>query len=481
MKRVFLFLSILLLLTGCKPSVGHSQTLSPPVLNKSPMEGKWTITKCIFTEENKINKYKYKNMIGKDSIFSMEGVIIANSYIKKPSFSVKKVATDDFLLKKYGISRDKLGVKTDSVQVVDVYDRGELFYQILREKPDVAYVDMNGVFVQISKISDTVSSSDIQNFIRFDEEENAYGEYDVLNLSDNGFILGLSTPFLDKNSGLIKWSYDTYFFRFLEDNVEFLGKRPGLILPRQDGFYQVVSERKEDKGLYRDEIRWSKLKGQTGASDMAEGLLSDPGLLKKIVYLSPDYINIENCDYSRGEKNFYYLYYLNTLKSKAPLGLSDFVEDGEKLFTDTGKLNSPGDKNTTIDEHNLGLLRNNGRWKFVGRINIESEDRFVSKNFDLNAILPKDMVKYEDLFVPMPEIKKSLPEVRDAFTSPNNRFLITLEEGHIKVYNIVEGKISLKPIRVIQIDDSAETVMTEWSIGRYVELWKNQFEGDSHE
>lgn len=479
MKRILLCILALLLLTGCAEDLNRENAVSTPVLKKAPIEGKWTITKCIFTEEDKVNNFKYKNMIGKDSIFSADEVIIANSYLPNPSYKIKRVNTKEFLEKKYNISKEKVGIRTENLHVIDIYDEGELFYEVLREKNDVAYVDMNGVFVQITKISDEVTDEDIESFLNYDNKEENDKKYEVYNLSENGFILGLSTPYLDPETGLMSWSYRSYFFRFLEDHVDVIMERPGLTLPKQDGFYNITVDRVWEENGFYDKVYWTGSKNEeNGEIDDRNGSLSDPGVLKKIVFLSPEYINLENFDVQRGEKRTFSLNYLDPLKSKVPLALSDFVEDGEKIFSDTAKLNLPPDVAGTIDEHNIGLLRENGHWKFVGRVNFENNEQSIHKDFDVNVMIPKDMVKYDDLFVPVADIKQKLPNVIDAFTSPNNRFLITLEEGFIRVYNIEEGKINTKPVKEVKIDKGAQPVMTEWAIGRYVDLWKTHFEGE---
>ncbi|MDO5713436.1 MAG: hypothetical protein Q4Q07_03285 [Tissierellia bacterium] len=477
MFRKSILIFFLIFLVGCGQSLGGESAVSTPKLKKAPVEGKWTITKCIFTEEDKVNNFKYRNMIGKDSIFSSEEVIIANSYLHHPSYRLKRVNTEEFLNKKYNIAKEKIGIRSEYLHVIDIYDQGELFYQILREKSDIAYVDMNGVFVQITKISDEVTKDDIESFLSFGKNKEPEDEFEVYNLSDNGFILGLSSPYIEGDSNLINWSYTTYFFRFLEDEIEVINERPGLILPRQDGFYSLNTRRNLKDGNYQDSVQWVKLQEDNSGS-IQEGILSDSGVLKKINFLSSEYINLENIDIQRGNKQTLSLNYLNPLKSKIPLGLSDFVEEGEKIFGDTARLNLPTDVTGSIDEHNIGLVRERGHWNLIGRVNFEHKDKMIHKDFNVNTIIPKDMVKYDDLFVPMSQVKELLPNARDAFTSPNNRFLITLEEDKIKVYNIEEGVINPQSVKEVDIDSSSETVMTEWAIGRYVKLWKKQFEGE---
>ena len=115
-----------------------------------------------------------------------------------------------------------------------------------------------------------------------------------------------------------------------------------------------------------------------------------------------------------------------------------------------------------------------------GRINFDESEKYV--DFDVNTILPKNIIKNEVLSIPMTSIKNSLPNVKDAFTSPNNKILITLENNLIKVYNIEKGKIDAKPIYSLEVN-KARVVMTEWSIGNYTNIWGKYIKslGGNHE
>ena len=94
-KKIFLLL-VLVLLTACSNvRVRVSDTLELPSLDKAPLEGKWTITKTIFTEENKLKDFSYREYIGKDSIFSIHGVVIGDTFLKEPSFKIRRVDSDE--------------------------------------------------------------------------------------------------------------------------------------------------------------------------------------------------------------------------------------------------------------------------------------------------------------------------------------------------------------------------------------------------
>lgn len=73
--------------------------------------------------------------------------------------------------------------------------------------------------------------------------------------------------------------------------------------------------------------------------------------------------------------------------------------------------------------------------------------------------------------IPIINIRKTLPAVTDAFTTPNNKFIITLENNRIMVYNLDRGKIDKKEIYKDDIKNPV-AIMTEWSTGDYTNTWQ---------
>ena len=123
------------------------------------------------------------------------------------------------------------------------------------------------------------------------------------------------------------------------------------------------------------------------------------------------------------------------------------------------------------DPYNIGIYRDNGFWKLKGRLN--EEDNTFS-DFDLNLVLPYEVNNYNKINVPMSRIKNFKSNIRDGFVSPDNNFLITLENNFLKIYNISEGRIVPSPIFEREIGNDASTIMTEWATGRYANIWQEE-------
>ncbi|WP_019138043.1 hypothetical protein [Peptoniphilus timonensis] len=95
-------------------------------------------------------------------------------------------------------------------------------------------------------------------------------------------------------------------------------------------------------------------------------------------------------------------------------------------------------------------------------------------DFDLNLVLPYEVNNYNKINVPMSRIKNFKSNITDGFVSPDNNFLITLENNFLKIYNISEGRIVPSPIFEREIGDDASTIMTEWATGRYANIWQEE-------
>ena len=77
--------------------------------------------------------------------------------------------------------------------------------------------------------------------------------------------------------------------------------------------------------------------------------------------------------------------------------------------------------------------------------------------------------------MPYHAIKVELPNIRDAFTSFNGKYLITLEGDNLKIYSINYGKISFELLKEYPLLPETEVVMSEWSIGSYAGTWERIF------
>ncbi len=161
----FMALALILLLTGCKDvTLQVNNAYDPPRITRAPIEGKWTIIKTIFTPENRLDDFSYKKYIGNDLIISSKAVIIDKAVIHKPSFQIRRVNSNLLLEREFNTTKESMGIKGDYLYIIDIYENENKCFEVYREKDDLAYININGIFMQIKKTSDQVTDKDIENF-----------------------------------------------------------------------------------------------------------------------------------------------------------------------------------------------------------------------------------------------------------------------------------------------------------------------------
>lgn len=470
-KSFFIIIILTFILTGCSFIDPEVSRVNVPTIYKPAIEGKWTVTKCIFPDELTEESFNYKDIIGTDAIFTKTGVIIGDLYSENVKYKAKKVNANEYLFKKYNTSKKKLGIESDYIYVIDIYDDDEFFYEIIKDTDETAYIFMKGFFAQITKTSDFVSEENFNKIL--EREKNAEQKkenVEKLNDSENGFLLGLKS--LDTKSKIPKWDYKTIYIKFLNNKIENVYETSNIILPRQNEFVDVFVNRVEENGEVKDQIRMINNSNKMNIEENHSAIVDNAGL-KNIYFISPEYINIETIAMNENDFDKLSLYYIDSLENSKRIELDDLIPNGKKIFKEAATNANKSNDKISYNDFNIGLIRNNGYWKLIGRYKNKEKPQSYN-DFVLNVLLPKGMVKYDNLIIPFSEIKKEIPNVRDAFISPNNKFLITLENNYLRVYNIKNGRIIKKFIYEKEVNSNSTPIMAEWALGRYSELWQRK-------
>lgn len=460
MKKFILIILSFFILTSCSFMEETSNKIVPPTLTESPIKGKWTISKIIFGNDKLEDSFGIKNYIGKESAFTVSGAVIGDYYIKDPTYKTSLVKSNKFLNSKYNLDAEKLGIKEDMVNIIDVYEKNELFCEILYENSENVYLIFNGMgntFLKLSLVKDDISEEDFQKIVALLGGSETAKESKE---SQNGFLLGLK---VDENQ------YKTLYFNIQGNKLQSVDSLNYLIFPKNNEFLKLKIENEDGNDI---------LKFISNETNEAIYKDNNKSSSKELSFITGDYFSYESLDKDKNKK--FSTFKFENVGNLTKIDLDDITKNGLKIFKDHLKTIERENIKATIDIANIALKRDNGYWKLFGRINFDESEKYV--DFDVNTILPKNIIKNEVLSIPMTSIKNSLPNVKDAFTSPNNKILITLENNLIKVYNIEKGKIDAKPIYSLEVN-KARVVMTEWSIGNYTNIWEKYIKslGGNHE
>ncbi len=459
-KIIFILIDIALILTSC--NVGNVETtekIAAPHNTTPPVLGQWKIDKYKIVDGTKISEHDIKKIMTKKVLFYNDLVIVGDDYCLEPNYKIKKVDTLDYLLYHYKIKPEFLGIKDEQVQVINISKGNQFFYEIIKKDSNNIIVNIDGVFLFLSKISNDVDTKLIKKY--YDKSKNvkkldSKGMEDILR---TGLLLGLR--YYDEKA--IKnneqpWKYRTIWIHSYNKDIKSVYETDDIFLPRKTGFWKVrVDSEVIDNNVndiivaYPFDKRNIKkaIKKYDGKGN--KNIFST----KLIQYIGNDYISIEDIESKPNERKMFQTYLIDSIDVGRSVKISDICGEG--------------------DEEDFGLGRRNGHWIMKGRLNYGEDEKQISGDFNIKAIPPVELVHYDELSIPWNAIKMRIPEVIDVFTSPNEDIAIIVTYKNILIYPINNGEIGEKPFEKIALNNREEVIMGEWAIGKYPSIWENEF------
>ncbi len=202
--------------------------------------------------------------------------------------------------------------------------------------------------------------------------------------------------------------------------------------------------------------------------------------VRVIEYLGNDYVAVEK---ETGQGNQLQMLPVDKLSSTEEIKVSDLLGDeGRNAYLSARRRAAAAlsDKMVTSidgDEsgENFGLMRKNGHWFLVGRINYQSGGTFQQSDFDLKIIPPANLIFYDTLVLSWHHIKDRVPDAVDAFTSPNKDIALIKTKNKLIIYPIGGEQLAETPLAELDLPEGTSVVMAEWGIGSYVESWEKSF------
>ncbi len=121
---------------------------------------------------------------------------------------------------------------------------------------------------------------------------------------------------------------------------------------------------------------------------------------------------------------------------------------------------------------NWGLIRRDGQWVLRGRLgySYEAVRSVCCIDFDSGITLPSGLVGHDRLAISYAVLKKGNPKIIDAFSSPKNDILYTLEKTQLTAYGLQNGKLGAVIFR-LGFKNQVAPVMIEWANAGSVARW----------
>lgn len=481
------------LLTSCnlissEPSPTHG--IVPPSNEQTPIRGTWKATPINKDNEKQEEKSELENFQ-----FSKDFIVLGNLFLKNPTYKMKRVSKEDYLIYYPGDHFDPFS--KDDLDIITVIDQDKFFCEILWINSNELVLNMANDHFYLTKISDEVDSLErimlnytmsLENDIHSNNEKKTLGENtDEKETMRSGVLIGLRSTDASQAFYRTLWlaAKDGEMYPFLELD--------GIFFPRRSGFWKLdiirhtEEEKQEDLLLPHPIQQTQKLKNDLTPSLNALDWLGKTGdLFKYIDYIGNDYVAIEmigNGKYSyRNEiwktKKLQILP-IDSLPSNRNVKISDLAGEKAEMVMESQLQKMMTDKEITKKQlikpndflNNIGLERRIGHWFFKGRIHYQKEKEDTIFDYTLPLFPPSELIFYDYLSISWTHIKDKIPDALDAFTSPSQDLLIVITKKEIGIYAIENGVFSNTPLKRIPLKENEKVIMAEWALGDYVDNW----------
>ncbi|MHB8062670.1 MAG: hypothetical protein ACYDG2_08570 [Ruminiclostridium sp.] len=465
-----LLLLLIFLFSGFFSACGNIEfniddTIKPPVNENVTIAGTWRINKfiSIIKDQNILQEsYKIKQEIyvGKEAIFDNEIGAVGRDVCINPKYKIIRTSADTFLQNKYRIDKESLGIQKENVNVVTITSDNQLFYQLIVTDEMTAYVFIEDGFLELNKMSDTVDekikASSFGNVgMNIDN-----GEFKEDPLLRSGVLIGIRSA---DNTYRTLWIYSK------NREIKAISHREQLIVPRAKGFWEIgtIKSKSDNKSIFAEPFVDAALQENSQSSNKINLLTSDT----KILFVGNDYFGIEQ-DLKLNVLS------IDNIREGKGVAFSDIINGSSyNAFEKASEaFISALDRAKNIirepKEENFTLKRRNGHWIMESRLYYKEpvQDKKY-EDFELNLIVPSKLILYDEMNIPWTDIKAKLPWITDAYMSPNKDIAILVSSDSLNIYPVKNKSIINKLLMKIPLSKADSIIMTEWSIGKYADIW----------
>ncbi|WP_244648332.1 hypothetical protein [Ruminiclostridium herbifermentans] len=457
-------------LSGCTSiEINIEETIKPPEIGNLIIQGTWRIENYISivkgqSDLNEAEESSRKKYIGKEAVFDNEICAIGIEVCTNPEYKTIRTAADTFLKSTYQINNDSIGITKEKVNVVTISTANKFFNQLIVTDDMTAYVYMEDGFLVLKKVSDSVDDKVKQSSIGKVADNKSNEEFEEDPLLRSGVLIGVRSA---DNTYCTIWIYSQ------NREIKTVSYREQLLVPRAYGFWEVGGIHKDQK-IYAVPFANSKLQLIPRNDGMNNILADKPGA--KILFLGNDYVGIEH-DLKLS------VLPIDSLGTGRTVKISDIILDNTFNVSNEFEqarqdIISTFDKDKLkniigeFDEGNFTLKRRNGHWIFKSRLHFK-EDYNGQKyeEFDLNLVVPSNLISYDEMDIPWNNIKSKLPWTIDAYMSPNKEIAILTSRDSLNIYPVQKRNIVNKQLMKIPLSEGDTIIMAEWATGKYADIW----------
>lgn len=415
-----------------------------------------------------------------------ENIEICNEYIKLKNVSYNnvsyklKLVKDDYVISyedKFNIAN--LNLNKENYEVTSVFNNNNIMFEFIKKTNKEGFIFYNGALYNVTFIDDIDNNIKESN----DKEENKpenklFNDYD----EPVGIYLGIKS----RNEENTEEKYKTVYISFKNGELQPVKEKSGLIVPRINGMWTLNKNSIEKNNNHYEYIEAKQINNKNANYNYKKNLENiQKNKHISINFVGSDYVATEVYDGNNfaGQYSQYEVLPIDNITSNLPISIDDiFPSDTNKIFKQAYEdamgsfTNEEREKYSSyVNYSNFSLKRLNGKWNVVGKISLARGLNGSGYDYNLNLKQNKKLINYDSLLIPWKTLKRELPGIKDAFTSPNKRIAIVLTENKLLINQIENFKIDSSPINSMEMNENDQIVMAEWCTGDYVDIWGKPF------
>lgn len=314
-----------------------------------------------------------------------------------------------------------------------------------------------------------------------------------------GFLLGLRyeetidrpLPYYAGDAdSLKKASYYTLYITRVGQNVQVAHRADNLLIPRDGGFLAAGSRR----SVYNDWVEDFVWTAPPGERPSVPGIQAFNGencqgyREQTILFAGSRYLSLEQhtAGYCEGAPH---PWYFNSL-AVVPVDTADHTgldidqvlgQRARRTFeTQAGQLiereRTEESFSSPPDPANWGIVREQGRWVPVARINLADQIAVEDqRDIVLPVELTRQVVEHNEQPVPLRIVRRVAPDATDYFTSPQRDFIVIMRSNRLTVHPL-QGQTIGRRLLEVATREGARPVLARWSSGERVAGWLKQLE-----
>ncbi len=467
---LFLLFTMVFLFTGCQLGLGETkQTVILPEKTGISIEGYYTFDDLSSLEgEEFIDESGFRTF---GALFSLDEAKVGLEKLDNPSYMGKLVNTFDYFLEKYRINPGELGITQDKMEVVTISTSGRQFYDVFKLGPNHIAIIKGTNLIKLHR----ADADEVSNFNGGRGEYSGADEADKILVTEPiaGVLIGLRGK-REEETG--EASYRTLWITN-DGELQDVYEVDNLLFPRKEFWtLKVLPPQGEEN---RETLEIKAITGNLKDVDK-KTIQNYDGSALDLTFVGNNYLSVlikENkADAESDAKNTMTIS-IDAENRFAPVTIGDIEgEEGEASFILSLEEAIGVDQVSKLDPLSLEdfkrsfiLSRHAGNWRLKSRVVLNEEKILVPIAYKPSGAL----VAYDELALTWNEIKRKVPQAKDAFCAPGNSFLLIRTSKYLMIYGFTEKGITDLPLQRVEIDEDEEIIMAEWARGDFVNRWTN--------